>query len=558
MRPWPDCRLLPCKNEDLANARSQTTETRNPSTRRARHSTAHSDLPARAPHATRHTRWSSDEPLYYHTYLGLDRLLTSQKLMSAEGVSAEGVSAKGGGGGSAPTSSSVVAAAVAGGCPHAAALAAKAEAEVAAAACSASGATTSVAEAAAAAEPSQDELDASNRHGAHDEHLFIIIHQAFELWFKQILWELGDARQLLDQESVPERSVGTVIARLNRVVEIMRLLVDQFTILETMTPLGFLEFRDYLFPASGFQSIQWRKIEVSLGLQSEARATYGARDFCSYLREDHVDVLSTFMGQMPSLHDLVGRWLERTPFVSPPPAAGAAEAADGGADGGGSPEKGAPLLGSLWEHYRAGVAASLDADRAFVREQAAEAEAQAEARAAAAGAAGSEADGEAAAAAAARAAKVVKQMEEIDARGASLGMILSPEKFAEARARGEVRFSHKAMQAAMLITLYQDEPVLNQASRLLRAIVDIDELMTIWRSRHALMVHRMIGVKMGTGGSSGFHYLTQAATQHRVFKDLFNLATFLVPRHELPPLPQQLRKRLAFALDAAELGGEAS
>ena len=99
------------------------------------------------------------------------------------------------------------------------------------------------------------------------------------------------------------------------------------------------------------------------------------------------------------------------------------------------------------------------------------------------------------------------------------------------------------MQAALLISLYQDEPVLNQASRLLRAIVDIDELMTarsnsppsplppisaapasvvlaltatplrrpdqIWRQRHSLMVHRMIGVKMGTGGSSGFHYLTQ-------------------------------------------------
>jgi len=52
-------------------------------------------------------------------------------------------------------------------------------------------------------------------------------------------------------------------------------------------------------------------------------------------------------------------------------------------------------------------------------------------------------------------------------------------QYEEARARGDVRFSHKAMQAALLITLYQDEPVLNQASRLLRAIVDIDELMTV-------------------------------------------------------------------------------
>lgn len=55
---------------------------------------------------------------------------------------------------------------------------------------------------------------------------------------------------------MPEREVGVVIARLTRVVEIFRLLVEQFTILETMTPLGFLEFRDYLFPASGFQSVR--------------------------------------------------------------------------------------------------------------------------------------------------------------------------------------------------------------------------------------------------------------------------------------------------------------
>ena len=103
----------------------------------------------------------------------------------------------------------------------------------------------------------------NNKGGAHDEHLFIIIHQTFELWFKQVLWELDDARRLLNHEYVPERSVAQVIGRLTRVGEIFRLLVDQFTILETMSPLGFLEFRDYLFPASGFQSLQWRKVRNS-------------------------------------------------------------------------------------------------------------------------------------------------------------------------------------------------------------------------------------------------------------------------------------------------------
>ena len=155
----------------------------------------------------------------------------------------------------------------------------------------------------------------NNKGGAHDEHLFIIIHQTFELWFKQVLWELDDARRLLNHEYVPERSVAQVIGRLTRVGEIFRLLVDQFTILETMSPLGFLEFRDYLFPASGFQSLQWRKIEQGLGLEAAARADYGERKFCAFLNTEHQKELRESKDELPSLHDLVGRWLERTPFT---------------------------------------------------------------------------------------------------------------------------------------------------------------------------------------------------------------------------------------------------
>ena len=59
----------------------------------------------------------------------------------------------------------------------------------------------------------------------------------------------------------------------------------------------------------------------------------------------------------------------------------------------------------------------------------------------------------------------------------------------------------------------------------------------------------MLGVKMGTGGSSGFAYLSASAAQHRIFKDLFNLSTYLIPRSELPPLPESLRRRLAFSAE---------
>jgi tryptophan 2,3-dioxygenase len=107
------------------------------------------------------------------------------------------------------------------------------------------------------------------------------------------------------------------------------------------------------------------------------------------------------------------------------------------------------------------------------------------------------------------------------------------------------------MQAALLISLYQDdEPIMGHAFRLLQALQDVDELMAQWRTRHALMVHRMLGVKMGTGGSSGYAYLRTTAAEHRVFKDLFNLSTFLIPRADLPPLPEPFRQRLSFHCEA--------
>ena len=96
----------------------------------------------------------------------------------------------------------------------------------------------------------------SNNHGqeAHDETLFIIVHQAYELWFKQILFELDSAIELFAGERIDERNIGIIVARFERVNLIHNLLLEQLPILETMTPLDFLDFRDLLVPASGFQS----------------------------------------------------------------------------------------------------------------------------------------------------------------------------------------------------------------------------------------------------------------------------------------------------------------
>ena len=96
----------------------------------------------------------------------------------------------------------------------------------------------------------------------HDETLFILVHQSYELWFKQILHEIDSAIPRIDADDVAE---GTRL--LDRVVEILRPLISQVRILETMRPTDFLGFRYHLNPASGFQSVQFREIEFVLGLK---------------------------------------------------------------------------------------------------------------------------------------------------------------------------------------------------------------------------------------------------------------------------------------------------
>ena len=101
---------------------------------------------------------------------------------------------------------------------------------------------------------------------AHDEMLFIIIHQAYELWFKQILHEITACGEVLSKPSADDDGpdMNVVVHRLKRVVEIWKLLNHQVDVLETMTPLDFLEFREMLHGASGFQSKQFRKIASRL------------------------------------------------------------------------------------------------------------------------------------------------------------------------------------------------------------------------------------------------------------------------------------------------------
>jgi tryptophan 2,3-dioxygenase len=113
----------------------------------------------------------------------------------------------------------------------------------------------------------------------HDELLFITVHQAYELWFKQILHEIDAAIALMKEDRAAEATQA-----LRRIVEIEKLLISQIHILETMTPVRFLGFRDELNPASGFQSMQFREIECSSGLKDETILREFAGDDFAYQR----------------------------------------------------------------------------------------------------------------------------------------------------------------------------------------------------------------------------------------------------------------------------------
>ena len=111
----------------------------------------------------------------------------------------------------------------------------------------------------------------------HDELLFILVHQTYELWFKELLHDLDGVVKNLQRAGVAPQSRDEVYeaARLlRRCTEITRVLVEQFTILETMLPTHFLAFRGLLEPASGFQSEQFREIEFLCGLKDEKMLRY--------------------------------------------------------------------------------------------------------------------------------------------------------------------------------------------------------------------------------------------------------------------------------------------
>ena len=344
---------------------------------------------------------------------------------------------------------------------------------------------------------SQVLLSEKNDVEAHDEMLFIITHQVYELWFKQILYEIDSIFAVFDRNLIDESHVGIAVSRLERINVIQQLLIDQIKILETMTPMDFLDFRDLLTPASGFQSAQFRLIENKIGLQKDNRLVFGGVDYKTKINKQQLeDVKKSENSQ--SLFDLIEHWLERTPFL---------EFDDF----------------NFWEQYRNSVEKMISNDKKIIEtnETLPNSEKQ----------------------------NYLKQYRSTEKMFSSL---FDESIFSKRLESGENRLSYKATHAALLILLYRDQPILHNPYRLLSKLIDLDELLTTWRYKHHLLVTRMIGKKIGTGGSVGASYLKKATAKHRVFDDLTSLTTFLIPRSELPSLPDYIIRNLSFYYDSQE------
>jgi len=136
-------------------------------------------------------------------------------------------------------------------------------------------------------------------------------------------------------------------------------------------------------------------------------------------------------------------------------------------------------------------------------------------------------------------ASTLTEMEMDNLNG--FDQLLFDDKFNESR-----RLSPAANRSALFIMTYRDYPILTQPFQLLDTLLEIDELMSTWRTRHISMVHRMIGSRMGTGGSAGAEYLKASRDKHYVFKELGDINSYLIQRKKLPQLSPALEKSLRF------------
>ncbi len=316
----------------------------------------------------------------------------------------------------------------------------------------------------------------------NDETHFIIIHQVFELWFKLILSELRCARDLLMGSHVAESDIPKIVQHLNRVTEICRLMADQWKVMETLTPQDFLVFRDKLGTASGFESWQMRELEFLMGLNNDER-DQGMDPLAHYRKlADENSVYLHGLNKLeetlkePSLVKVLQNWLQRTPiqgsFVED--------------------KKDEDIVNEFVNDYLSAMTKLNKESLERMGEH----------------------------------SSVDKQTleERYNANIASAEEYLRPD--------GNISRSRAGL---LFIEAYRDLPLLAWPRKLIDSFVELEESMVLFRTHHARMVERIIGRRVGTGGSSGVDYL-DATTKYRIFKDLWGVRTILIKNSALPPI----------------------
>ena len=326
----------------------------------------------------------------------------------------------------------------------------------------------------------------------HDEMLFIVVHQVYELWFKQIIHDLDSILFVFNKDYIPEVELASIIQKLERIKKIQSLLPGQFDVLETMTPMDFLEFRNLLIPASGFQSIQFREIEIKLGLHTNDRIDVDREFFMGRLSPDDRAHL-TKIESSPSILKCLEKWLERLPFTNMPEF-------------------------NFWDEYQKSIDSILKDDQDIIESNNAHLSDN----------------------------QKLLQLENLKLTRETFESLFKTESHNELMKNNQRKLSQKATLNALFILLYRNESMLTLPFNILTSLMDIDENFTTWRYRHALLAQRMLGTKIGTGGSSGHLYLKKAADNNRVYTDLFNLSTFLIPNSRLPKIPTEIKKKLNF------------
>ena len=324
-----------------------------------------------------------------------------------------------------------------------------------------------------------------------DELHFVVVHQVFELWFKLVLRELRLARDHLAEPRVPEERIPYVVHHLSRVNRILRLGVDQFEIMETLTPQDFLAFRDKLVPASGFQSFQMRELELLLGLRESERVSEGGLQPLRVFEREAPRSPGARKAweriqkarQETTLKAALEGWLYRTPIDGSTPDDPGDEAA----------------VAAFTEGY-------LQALERRHEEQ-------------------------------------LQRFTGIPgADPGSTSALLEHDRatwraflFAEDVPPAERARTRRVRAGIVFVESYRQLPLLAWPRLLLDAVVELEENLVLWRTRHARMVERVIGRRIGTGGSSGVDYL-DATARVRIFGELWTVRTILLPREALPPL----------------------